>query len=241
MKIPLRLGNDPIIEALFEIRFKAKIKNASTLFPGLLYRILEQDGFTSPEQINQFPIPDEAFKYHPKFRIISKNFVVLIGDYSLVASCVRPYQGWDKFKQLVMKLLRGLEDTGLIETVDRYSIKYINLINEESIKAQHDCLTVKLKINDYNLDNSSTSIRTEIHEDGLLNLIEIQSNSGVSINGAPEEKGLILSVDTICLDTDSFWNDVDNKIDKIHNKEKEIFYSLLTDETVLKFKPEWDD
>lgn len=242
--IPIKLERDPIIEALFEIKFQASVSQVSTLLPGFIYPELGE-GFESPERLLGFDIPPAIIqaqpdlKYQPSFRIKGKSFFILIGDSSLIISCQRPYVGWDSFKAIILKLLKKLEQTKLIKHVERYSVKYINLMREDDRAKQFRLLKFKAMLGDYDISEHQVVFQTEIIEDGLHNLVEIRSGALATFEDGKSESGLMLSVDVISFNVENFWSATEDSLEKIHNKEKALFYGLLTDEAINQCSPVW--
>ena len=242
--IPFRLENDPIVEALFEIRFQANVSQVSTLLPGLMYSSIAQD-FEAPERLWAFEFPhgviatQPSLQYQPTFRIKSKSYVILLGDSSLIISCMRPYEGWISFKALILKLLQALENTNLISAVERFSVKYINVFLEPSLEKQFKLLNLKTQMGDYDLTKHQTVMQTEIVEDETNNLIEIRSNVMIKNPDGKDEVGILVSVDVICNETADFWTNAEKNVDRIHSKEQQLFYGLLTKEAINSCKPIW--
>lgn len=242
--IPIKLERDPIVEAIFEIRFQSKVPSVSTLLPGLMYSSLKSD-FEAPERLPQanflpFVAPvDPNLKYQPSFRIKNKEFIILLGDYSLIVSCPRPYVGWERFRNIILSLLKDLNNTDLILEVERISVKYLNLLEADSTNKQFGLLNMSIQLGNYDLTSHNTFIQSEIIEDGLINLIEIRSNVQLTRENETTNPGLLLAVDTISDKHENFWEKMGEYVDKVHSKEKQIFYSLLTDSAVDSCKPIW--
>ena len=97
-KLPLKLGKEPLIEALFEMRFKATAP-VSNILPGLLFT-----KFKGEKKIEKLPaaqLPEELRKvdpslhYAPLLRIYWDRFMILTSDRSSGLACKMPYPGWN--------------------------------------------------------------------------------------------------------------------------------------------------
>lgn len=240
-KLPQRLAKDPILEAIFEVRFKSSIPAVSELLPGMLYPILKGIVGT-PERLFPMDLPADflesnpELKYQPRVRMRGDQFAVLIGDSSIIISCPRPYVGWIEFKKIILTVLNSLRDTNLIESVERYSVKYVNLLPGADLAEQFSLVNYTAHLGRHDLTQSASSTKVEIIEDGLNNLIEIRANATVHIPAGDNFLGLLLGVDTICLKPTEFWEQLESNVEAVHLKEKSIFFNLLTDKAIKQFE-----
>lgn len=244
--IPSKLSKDPIVEALFEIRFQSTVKAISNLLPGFLYTQLKND-FEAPERlpIAEFPEDlialDPNLKYQPRLRMRGAKFSMLIGDSSIVLSCPRPYVGWKEYKKMLTSLLLIIKDTNLISVVDRFSFKYVNVLEADKVDEQFSLVKFVSTIGPYDLTKYLSSTKSEIREEGLINIIELQSNAVVTLPNSNEKmKGLLLNVDTINDNPGKFWDTSDQLIEAAHTMEKKMFFCFLHDEVIKKLGAVYD-
>jgi uncharacterized protein (TIGR04255 family) len=132
-KIPVRLKKEPLIEAIWEIRFSPAKPLVAGLLPGILFE-------SSPKKFDNvvklsFPnLPDFAMEHDPNLRYIPRirleggNLSVQVGNRVLSLSCRRPYCGWSKFSSEIRQLIKVVRKTELIDRLERFSLKYIDLI-----------------------------------------------------------------------------------------------------------------
>lgn len=239
--IPSKLSKDPIVEAIFEIRFQSEVKAISNLLPAFLYTELKKD-FEAPERlpIAEFPEDlialDPNLKYQPRLRMRGARFTMLIGDSSIVLSCPRPYVGWNEYKKMLISLLSIIKETNLISVVDRFSFKYVNVLEADKVDEQFSLIKFTSKIGPYDLTKHLSSTKSEIREEGLINIIEIKSNAMVTLPNSKETmKGLLLNVDTINDNPGKFWDISEQLIETAHTMEKKMFFCFLPDEVIKKF------
>lgn len=241
-KTPVRLQKDPIIEAVFELRFQSANQALSDLLPGMLFIDLKEQFPT----IGRMPIselPREVqeqtpdLRYQPRYQLAGEEFVLLLGDHSLVVSSPRPYAGWGSFRAIILKVLTLLDNTKLISVIERYSLKYVNLLEAEDLKSQFAAINLSAQMGKYPLTDYPSQFKAEITEENFVNLIEIIPNTKVKTNKSERLQGLLLSVDTIQNNPKDFWKNVGALIDQAHNTEKRFFFGILTEETIEKFGP----
>lgn len=244
--IPSKLSKDPIVEALFEIRFQSTVKAVSNLLPAFLYTELKND-FEAPERLPIAEFPEEFIaldpnlKYQPRLRMRGAKFSMLIGDSSIVLSCPRPYVGWNKYKKMLTSLLLIIKETKLISVVDRFSFKYVNVLEADKVDEQFSLVKFVSKIGPYDLTKHLSSTKSEIREEGLINIIEVQSNAVITLPNSKETmKGLLLNVDTINDNPGKFWDMSEQLIEAAHTMEKKMFFCFLPDEVIKKFGAVYD-
>ena len=245
-KVPIKLERDPILEAVFELRFQAEVPSISDLLPGLLYPKLK-DRFKTPERLPGAGIPKEILEfnpsllYQPRIRLMSDQCSIYVGDKSLVVSCTKPYLGWSEFKPLLLDVLQQLQKTDLISTIERFSLKYVNVLEAKELKDQFNFIRLSAQLGSYDLTNYLISVISEIKADGLVNLIEIKSGTTATTTAKPQgvAVGLYLSIDTIYMTPEAFWDKSEQHLEKVHSKEKQIFFDLLTEETTKNLGAVW--
>jgi len=136
LRIPARLKKEPLLEAVWEIRFDAVKAPVADLLPGILYKTFAGK-FSSVTRLPFADLPAVAFehdpnlRYAPKIRLEAGNQTVQIGEHMVSLNCRRPYSGWAQFYRDITELAKVVQETGLIERLERFSLKYIDLIESE--------------------------------------------------------------------------------------------------------------
>lgn len=246
-KIPQSLERDPIVEAIFEIRFSSRTEFVANILPGLFYPHV-RDQFPKLESLPtanipaQFQVLEPSLKYRPHNRMSSNNYMVLTGEHVLSVSCRRPYTGWKDFSAVIHKFVDILHKTELADIIERFSLKYVNLLDEETdSKEQFRMTELSVQLGSYTLTDHLTYVRTEINKDGFVNVVQIISGASVQIEGAAPVNGLLVDIDTIFNGpfTD-FWTELPDLLERAHATEKSIFFeNVLTRETIDKRGPVW--
>ena len=149
-QLPTTLGKSPLLEALFEIRFQASRPAAGDLLPGILFSAL-QGQYPDVISLPLARVPrdlrenDVNFLYQPSHQLVGKNSSIQIGD-RVLALAVQIYPGWSEFKMQAEQLVGSGEKTGLIENVERYSFRYINVIPVQEGQPQLQSLNAKIEL-----------------------------------------------------------------------------------------------
>lgn len=243
----VRLQRDTIVEATFELRFEGTTQTVADLIPGLLFGVYKDrkpKALRTP--VAEFPrelqASDPLLKYSPRQGILLDNFRILFGDLTAQVSHSRPYVGWTKFRAMITDVLGQLRHSGLIKTVERCSLKYVNLIpSAGSIEEQFACIELNAALGERDLTKRLTMIRTEIHEGMIVSIVELSPNATVRIpDGKENLRGLMISVDTINTNVDGFWAKTDQILDTTHEMEKSIYFDTLTDKTIASLGPVYE-
>ncbi|NOX08917.1 MAG: TIGR04255 family protein [Gammaproteobacteria bacterium] len=245
-RIPIRLEQDPIIESVFEVRFSSSEKEVSELLPGMIFGKLKSK-FPKFENLPVKQIPKEIrqqdpdLRYRPLVSLQGDSSKVQIGDHLFSLHIKRPYIGWDEKKKLISILIDCLKGTGLIETVERFSLKYVNIIpSEPDADNVFPSLKVGLQLGDLPVTDQGLHIRSEASIGGVNVLINIIPSAYFMEDGE-KIKGAVLDVDAI--KDLGVGNDLDSilsYLDEVHEIEKTVFFGLLKPETINKMGPTWE-
>jgi uncharacterized protein (TIGR04255 family) len=244
-KLPVRLKADPIIEAVFDVRFESAVPAASEVLSGILYPLFRSE-VISAERLIPFDLPpqiveaDPNLKYQPRLRLKGRRYAVLIGDRSLVVASSRPYLGWTEFKPAILTILKAVQNAGIIGRIERHSLKYVNLLPSAGLAEQFSLVRYSSNVGSYDLTKCVSAASFEVRDQGLTNLVELKANARVTGPDGTRLEGLLVSVDSIDLMPGEFWSDCDKRIEKVHHVEKSIFFDLLTDHALAKFQPVWE-
>lgn len=242
---PKRLRTDPILEAIFEVRYEATLPAAAVA--GLLYGELRK---TLPifEQLPAASIPaqiaesDPSLAYVPRYRIRNEaRFSVVVGQSVLGISCAQPYVGWSEFKPHIISVLREAEKMDFMKKIERCSIKYVNLLEAPTIKDQSAMINASLMLGDMDLGENLTQIRSEIRKDGFVNVVQLGTGAQATVEGSTQQPlGLLLDIDTILVAPKDFWGNLSELVESSHSTEKSLFFSFLSKSAISKYGPIYD-
>lgn len=244
-RIPVRLNKEPLLEAVWEVRFKSSKLSVGDLLPGFIYKSLSHqypDIIRLP--VAELPAPiveqDPSFKYAPRFRLTGTNQAIQVGGYSVSLSCRRPYSGWKTFSADILALIGVLKETGLIDHLERFSLKYLDLIELDQ-PPNLNCLNIEVKVGSHLITTLPLNLRTEIQEGSLVHVVQILSPAEAFLQGDSKKlTGVLLDIDTIRpIGESESWEVLGNHLDEAHAASKAIFFSLLTEKTLLNLEPQY--
>ncbi|WP_081623656.1 MULTISPECIES: TIGR04255 family protein [unclassified Thioalkalivibrio] len=245
MNLPVRLKHIPIFEATFEIRFVPDSDSSADLLPGMMLPDLK-NYVTKLESLPASDLPkhlvssDPSLQYQPLKRLVGDTYQIAIGPKLLAITVQRPYPGWDAFKRAIVDTLNSLKKTDQLQSAERCSLKYRNIIESQEAPDDLSKLNVDLKVANLNTSPSTQRIHCEHHVNGITNFISIFTKTRVQSSKTKEDlRGVLIDVDSIQKNNmGDFWERADNIIEELHSTEKEIFFSLLTSDTLQELGPE---
>jgi uncharacterized protein (TIGR04255 family) len=244
--LPKRLVKEPLIDAIFEVRFiSMSATPASVILPGFLFNKLE--GKKSIEMLGAAQLPkhirdaDPNMRFAPLSRIDWNQFFINIGDASISISCKYPYPGWDTFKPAITKVITALTEVDIIESVGRYSIKYVDLIPSTNLREQVAMVNLEATIAGHKLEKEFFQFRIEIPRGNLINIIHMMASTTVELNDGTTKEGLLVDVDTIVnqesVSMQTLLESFSDKLEEIHRINKEIFFNCITTSTTELLEP----
>lgn len=234
MKSPSKIHPCPIIDALFEIRFQPEI-DGNAVF-GILYNQFKNNysdvevlPITNiPEQIRK---SDSNFRYKPHYKISNKDYLIQIGPEVFSIAAFPNYLGWDKFSNEISKSVEVLKGSGIITTINRMGLRYINFFDNNIF--EH--LNMDVSICNSPIPYQNTVIRTELTTEPFKSVLQIANS--VEINS---KVGSVIDIDTSInvLDSD-FYSKQPSLTNQAHNIEKELFFKLLKSDFINTLNPEF--
>ena len=246
-RLPKKLKKVPLIDAIFEVRFSSKVP-ASVVLPGFLFNALKGEKNIEPLPIAQLPKlvrdADPNLKFAPLSRIDWQQFFISIGDYSLSISCKYPYSGWSNFKPAIAEVVGVLNESNLVEAVERYSMKYVDLIPSSDDQQKVSMINFNVTIAGHNLKKEPFQLRIEIPRDGLTHAVQVVSSAQATLHNGTIREGLLVDVDTFApqdgIPMKSLLEGFSDKLEAIHLANKAMFIDCLTPQTVESLEPIYD-
>jgi uncharacterized protein (TIGR04255 family) len=245
--LPKKLKKEPLIDAVFEVRFTSAFPAGSVL-PGLLFGKLEGDKKIE-QLLSQLPQvmrdADPNLRFAPLSRLDWKQFYINVGDRSVSVGFKYPYPGWNSFKPAIIEVMDVLKGANIIKSVERYSLKYIDLLPATDLGEQVSFINFDLTLAGHKLENETFQIRLEIPRDGFLHVVQVVSSATATLHTGESRQGLIVDVDTIANQKEVSFAELlsgfPDKLDAIHQANKGVFFDCLNPKTIRALEPEYDD
>ncbi len=247
-RIPHRLAKEPLLEAVWELRFQSDADTVENVLPGVIFDKLA-GSFEAPVRLAAADIPSAAraqqpmLNYTPAFRSDGINekapLSIQIAPRAVTLNCRKPYLGWGKFKSEILILAEVVRTTGLIAAIERFSLKYVDLI-PASYPDYLAPLDGRFDLGGYQLGGSPLQIASQFPEDNFVHVITLLAPAIVKTAHTTDE-GLLVNIDTIFSAISvNFWERFGALLDQAHDLNHALFFGILTQETIEQLKPESD-
>ena len=243
--LPTRLRVQPIVDAIAEVRFATSV-DASLILPGFLLnsfpgaQVRRLPAAELPEVMRQ---TDENLKHQPLIRVEHENFFFLIGSASLAVGCGLPYPGWTQFESMIQKAIKIANDTGLVSTVNRYSLKYSDVIECSTTAEGVEYLDVKINVAGLPIGPHGFDLEFPMHSNGMVHLIKVALLATIGLIDETSRRGVFISVDSIAAETTftmaDFANQAVELYSAMHSENKKRFFSCLAEETLQRLGAEY--
>jgi uncharacterized protein (TIGR04255 family) len=176
----------------------------------------------------------EGFRFRATHQLENEHFIVQLGPQVvvIVAKLDPGYPGWELFRNEILAVVKAYHDADLIDSVLRLGLRYTNQFDRNVVEQ----LTTGIR-SKQNYDIVDQSIQMLVRHGGVQNRITI------GLQRSPEDKNPPGAATVI--DIDSFdnrtqladdWN-FRESVESLHQAEKELFYSLLSDDLLNELNP----
>lgn len=203
MTIPKLLRKAPILEAIAEVRFASGAPNGvvGTVLPGLLFGDLKAEypdiqGHPSAQIPAAFRAQNPELRYLPSTTLKGDGRSLNVGDCVLALSFAQPYPGWESFRAAILKVWELTRKSGLVSSIERFSLKYVNMIDAPQDSNHFDRSTIRLSLGDHVVTCEPTTVRTEIRRDRFIAVASIVTQA-IAV-GDPAHYGFVVDLDVIC-------------------------------------------
>jgi uncharacterized protein (TIGR04255 family) len=238
-KLPVHIESCPIVDALVELRFEANV-NSNAVF-GLIYGALMKlyPGNVVNLPIMQLPeavrMSDPTLKFKPLYRIDNKNVLIQIGTDVISISSPLPYIGWEAFKKHVIEIINLIHKDNIIKRVVRFGHRYVNFFASDLL----DKITMSFQMTDgYAIQN--LIITTQVKDTDFNNTVQFSNNAVLNIGTPNRKDGSIIDIDTFRDYSDEYFlKNIETEIEKAHQCEKTLFFSLLKPAFIDSLNPQY--
>ena len=246
-KLPTKLTTEPLLDAIFEARF-VSMAPLSSVLPGILFDKLE--GEKTIERLpaadipQQFRATDPNLKFAPLVKLQCEHVTILVSDSSVAVACRLPYPGWGTFKTLIIRTLEIIGVTKLVQRVERYSLKYVDLLESANLGDQIGLVNVAIAVGQHNLAEETFQVRIEIPQKTFINAVQILTNAVATLPDNTTKQGLIIDIDTVQnangVSLDELLSNFSDHLTELHKANKAMFFACLKETTIESLGPTYD-
>lgn len=244
-KLPLVLEHEPLVDAIFEVRLSEH--HMADLLPGVIYgelepkpRVLKLPASDVPRQIRS---QEPSLAFAPVVQFDHTDVTISFGDQNLVIGCKLPYPKWPTFKEQIMKIIKMMEKAEIGVQVTRYSLKYVNLIQAETLMSQIAKIDMSVRVGDVEAENDVCNVRIVRNEEGIMHIVTIATGVQGPLPNGQHGFGVIVDIDSIRemqpASFGEFAKDLESAIDTLRHKNKKKFFGCLTDEALSEMEPKY--
>lgn len=246
-KLPVKLAKEPLIDVVFELRFDTEIP-LSVILPAKLIATLPSNGPIPMERLPAADIAEQTrnadanLRFKPLVRLTWGSFRILISDRSLIVAASMPYPGWTAYKTAIETVLGVLKDDSLNLTIQRHSLKYVDVIERESLADQVNAINIDLQLGGFKLLDQNFQVKMELKDGSHAVLVQVVTSATARLKDKPRS-GVIVDVDAIrvlALTTEQYLGCVNGMLDEIHDVNKKIFFSCLRSEALTSLEPVYE-
>lgn len=243
-RLPIALENEPLVEAVFEIRFQLA-ESLADILPGFLLHELKPRPKITRLPPADMPKPirdnDPGLRFAPTQKIELEKFVILVGDRNVVLSCKLPYPKWATFKSFIAEIMEKISQLELSLTVNRYSIKYVNIVPASTIAEQIKKVRVNLTLGDIDLKDEHFQLRLQKVEEDTVHFLTVAAGAEAKLSTGKNVVGIIVDIDSIrenlSISLSDFQAELPDRVERLRLANKIKFFSCITEEALEEMGP----
>ncbi len=247
LRIPKRLKVEPLLEAVWELRFEGHLALDRALL-GLFFERLKAAGHSvTIEALPLASVPpnvrggQEHLRYAPTTVLRYENYAIFIGDRCAALSVVRPYPGWLEYQKTISTLATWLRESGMVSNVEQSTLKYLDFFDYRPDEIFRK-LRADIRLGGIKPKPGEFQLQVKVERDGFEGTIRIMNPMAVTVEGQVRQ-GLVTDIQLSWKNPGSreFWADLIKDLNKAKNACHELFFGLLTEETIKAHKPIYED
>ena len=246
-KLPLVLEREPLIDALFEVRLNGTPPLVDIL-PGFLFHELKPKPDVKRLPPAEIPQPMRANDPNLQFALLSRieweNYFISIGDRNIVISCKLPYPKWPHFKKAILDITRRIAGAEIAGQVERYSLKYVNLITAQTLREQIE--KIKMTINLGSVEVGADHVNMQVHraEDEFIHILSVITGADAKLLDGQKLHGVVVDIDSIrnieLTDYAAFVATLEPGLEQLKQENKIKFFDCLTEEAIKEMGPVYE-
>lgn len=245
-RLPKTLEREPLVDAVFEVRLN-NVPPLADILPGFLLHDLGQGTKVTRLPTADIPYPmrkDNAnLQFAPIQRVDIDGFAILVGDRNIIVSCKLPYPKWPNFKPVILNVMGRIAKAGLPGAIERYSVKYVNLIQAPTYQDQIKKIAMNIRLGDLNVTSEHVTLQVHRREEDVVHILSIATGANGRIEGKAVS-GVLVDIDSIRNVTEPdikiFADNLEDGLEDLRQSNKEKFFSCLTKETIEEMGPTYE-
>lgn len=246
-RLPKSLDREPLIDAVFEVRLGGN-PHIADLLPGVLFAQINPKPKVSRLPPAEIPQPirasDPNLIFAPVVRLDDQDVTISFGDRNIVIGCKMPYPKWPQFKARILTIINSVAKFDIAGPVERYSLKYVNLIQAQTISEQIAKINIAVTVGDIDVKADHLSVQVHRKEEDTLHILQVVTGANVLLPDGNNLFGSVLDVDSIRLvnfaNIKAFAAQLEPAIETLRLANKRKFFSCLNEKTIDEMGPRYD-
>lgn len=249
MKIPKKIFPDRIVDAIVELKYT--LNHPYEVALGMLYTHIDDtynyssrpinNPKNSIQQPNSFVGDKVEIQLGIKPIFFNEKIKIELTPGSIIFNCLNEYISWQSYSEEIEKFLNQIDKANVVNSYNRIGIRYISHYPDFKI---FDITKFEFTFGMPELKSDTFSFHSEYKLDNYRVILNL--NNLVSLFRA-NHNGEIINTPTSIIDIDVIIEGFEEfeiikllkEIDEAHNKQKEIFFSLLSVSYLSSLKPEY--
>lgn len=235
------MPTDPIIEAVFDIRFNCNNPAIASMLLGVFRSGDFHGRFRQVERLPVSDMPlamrdnDPQLRFQPELRLHGEQEVLMLGPHNFGYAIQRPYIGWSQFNSRITELLSSIKTLDEDIQVERVAFRYINLIPSTNDQVnEFDVIRFNGALGPFDLSKENSYIKIEVPDGELKHIIQVKNKASIVDSRNQEElTGLVLDIDSSkSVDLENFWDNFEDTITSIRDAERQLFEDIVEEDVI---------
>ena len=246
-KLPVILEREPLVDAVFEVRLGGD-PHMSDLLPGILFGQLDPKPTIQRLPAAEIPQPiranDPNLAFAPVIRLDWREFTISFGERNLVIGCKLPYPKWPRFKETILDIVAKVARVGIAGPVERYSLKYVNLIQAPTITDQITKINMAVRVGEVEVKDDHLSVQVHRSEGDTLHILSVVTGAQTVLPDGKQVFGAVVDIDSIRVahfaDFGTFESKLAPLVETLRQANKIKFFSCLTEAAIKEMGPKYE-
>ena len=199
-KLPKVLEHEPLVDAIFEVRLNRTAPLVDIL-PGFLFHELDPKPTVKRLPAAEIPQPmrakDPNLQFAPLSRLEWGKYFISVGNRNIVISCKLPYPKWPNFKAGILDITARIAKAGIAGKVERYSVKYVNLIAAPTLAEQMEKIRVEITLGSVKVGADHVNMQVHRVEDKIIHILSVINGAKGRLPDGKELSGVVVDIDSI--------------------------------------------
>ena len=183
-----------------------------------------------------------------QFALLSRlewdKYFISVGDRNIVISCKLPYPKWTDSKNSILLMTELIARAEIAQRVERYSLKYVNLIAAPTLAAQIEKIKMSITLGSIMVNDDHVNMQVHRVEDDTINILSVITGAQGKLYDGKERFGVVVAIDSIrnvqLPAYAAFASTLEPGLEQLKQANEANFYDCLADGTIEAMEPVYD-